>query len=129
MDDVDGDLGPPPDILPNQFTYGEYPNMKKYTVFLQNGETAILVDTPNAIAIKEAKDSNNLIINNDGKFNLDGSQLEFKEYPVNEHGFKKSKRTKKSKATKKSNGKKKSKATKKSKRTKKSKGIKTKKSN
>jgi hypothetical protein len=31
----DDDLGPPPDLLPGQFTYGTGANTKKYTGFSQ----------------------------------------------------------------------------------------------
>ena len=37
--DDDIDLGPPPSLLPGQFTYGEDLNRKKYTVFLPNGDS------------------------------------------------------------------------------------------
>jgi hypothetical protein len=92
----------PPNIVPGQFTYGTGANTKKYTgIFPPNGEElAILESSPYSSRIKEGKEHNKIAINDDGTFNLTGSLVVFKEYPVN--AFKKSKksRTKKSRGEK-----------------------------
>jgi len=86
-------------------TYGTGANTKKYTgKFPPNGESAILKSSSYSSQITEGKDHNKIAINRDGTFNLTGSLVVFKEYPVN--AFKKSKKSRGKKSrTKKSKGK------------------------